>query len=72
MTATRKIATAARLDGDVYDVHYPGRAGFDRAVGYRYLCGLVRGGYQVTIDQSRHCPAGEPKTRDLNAELAAS
>lgn len=72
MKTRSKTAVATRIDGNVYDVRYPGRAGFDRAATYAYLRSLVKGGWQVTIDQTRHCPEGEPKFRDLNAELKAA
>lgn len=63
-----KAATAVRVDGNVYDVSYPGTADYDRRVSYRYLRLLAKRGYLVTVDQTVERGEGEPATYVVPAD----
>jgi hypothetical protein len=57
---TAPQATATRIDGNLYDVTYPGTRDMDRGVPYSYLDALAKRGYRVRVEQGTHRGPGEP------------
>ncbi len=65
---TKKKAIATRVDGDVYNVDYPNTSDYDRNVSGDYLIGLVRSGFEVTVQQRCYRGEGEPASYILRDE----
>lgn len=64
-TAATKAATAYRKAGDVYDVFYRDGNDCDFGVPGRYLDGLRRKGYTITLDRRNYRGEGEAATEVL-------